>query len=159
MSRGGQRKEDDLMENLPHLLLIDDEDRFRETLSKRLSETGYTVSTAANGSEALDSLATNKFDVAILDIQMPGLSGIETLAEIRARHIGVEVIMLTGHGDVSSAVEGMRLGAYDYLMKPCEYEYLVVKIQEAYKIKKDRDERLRRAEEKALLDKLQKRWV
>lgn len=147
------------MENLPRLLLIDDEDRFRETLAKRLTETGYKVSEAASGMEALDLLSTNKFDVAILDIRMPGLSGIETLAEIRAKHLSVEVIMLTGHGDVSSAVEGMRLGAYDYLMKPCEYEYLVVKIQEAYKIKKDRDERLHRAEEKALLDKLQKRWV
>jgi len=90
---------------------------------------------------------------------MPGMSGIETLSEIRSRHIGVEVIMLTGHGEVTSAVEGMRLGAFDYLMKPYEYEYLVVKIQEAYKIKKDRDERLRRAEEKALLDKLQKKWI
>lgn len=147
------------MENLPRLLLVDDEDRFRETLSKRLSETGYNVSEAADGNQALDRLATDKYDVAILDIQMPGLSGIETLAEIRARHLGVEVIMLTGHGDVSSAVEGMRMGAYDYLMKPCEYEYLVVKIQEAYKIKKERDERLRKAEERSLLDRLQKNWT
>jgi DNA-binding NtrC family response regulator len=147
------------MESLPRLLLIDDEDRFRETLSKRLSETGYNVSEAADGNQALDRLATDKYDVAILDIQMPGLNGIETLAEIRARNLGVEVIMLTGHGDVSSAVEGMRMGAYDYLMKPCEYEYLVVKIQEAYKIKKERDERLRKAEERSLLDKLQKNWT
>jgi DNA-binding NtrC family response regulator len=147
------------MENLPKLLLVDDEERFRETLSKRLTETGYEVKGVTNGMEALDLLAYENFDVVILDIQMPGMSGIETLTEIRSRHIGVEVIMLTGHGDVSSAVEGMRLGAYDYLMKPHEYEYLVVKIQEAYKVKKDRDERLRKAEEKALLDKLQKRWV
>lgn len=144
------------MENLPRLLLVDDEERFRDTLTKRLKETGYEVEGAASGMDALDLLSTQKFDIVIMDIQMPGLSGIETLSEIRAKHIGVEVIMLTGHGDVSSAVEGMRLGAYDYLMKPYEYEYLVVKIQEAYKIKKDRDERLRRAEEKALLDKVQK---
>lgn len=147
------------MENLPKLLLVDDEERFRETLTKRLAETGYEVKGASTGMEALDLLGAQKFDVVILDIQMPGMSGIETLSEIRSRHIGVEVIMLTGHGEVSSAVEGMRLGAYDYLMKPYEYEYLVVKIQEAAKVKKDRDERLRRAEEKALLDKLQKRWV
>jgi DNA-binding NtrC family response regulator len=147
------------MENLPKLLLVDDEERFRETLSKRLAETGYKVLGAASGMEALALLEGEKIDVVILDIQMPGMNGIETLSEIRSRKIGVEVIMLTGHGEVSSAVEGMRLGAYDYLMKPYEYEYLVVKIQEAYKIKKDRDERLRRAEEKALLDKLQKRWV
>jgi DNA-binding NtrC family response regulator len=147
------------MENLPRLMLVDDEERFRETLSKRLNETGYEVRGVASGMEALDLLSAEKFDVVILDIQMPGMSGIETLSEIRSRHIGVEVIMLTGHGEVTSAVEGMRLGAYDYLMKPYEYEYLVVKIQEAYKIKKDRDERLRRAEEKALLDKLQKKWI
>ncbi len=144
------------MENLPRLLLVDDEERFRETLAKRLKETGYEVDGAGNGMEALELLASRKYDIVILDIQMPGLSGIETLSEIRTRHIGVEVIMLTGHGDVSSAVEGMRLGAYDYLMKPYEYEYLVVKIQEADKIKKDRDERLRRAEEKAMLDKMHK---
>lgn len=147
------------MENLPKLLLVDDEEQFRETLAKRLAATGYDVRGVANGMAALDVLSAEKFDVVILDIQMPGMSGIETLSEIRSRHIGVEVIMLTGHGDVSSAVEGMRLGAYDYLMKPHEYEYLVVKIQEAHKVKKDRDERLRKAEEKALLDKLQKRWT
>lgn len=144
------------MENLPRLLLVDDEERFRDTLAKRLKETGYDVEGVGSGMDAIDLLAAQKFDIVIMDIQMPGLSGIETLSEIRAKHIGVEVIMLTGHGDVSSAVEGMRLGAYDYLMKPYEYEYLVVKTQEAYKIKKDRDERLRRAEEKALLDKVQK---
>jgi DNA-binding NtrC family response regulator len=148
--------EEEIMDFLPKLLLVDDEERFRETLAKRLQETGYEVSGASSGMEALDRLAAEKFDIVILDIQMPGLSGIETLSEIRGRHIGVEVIMLTGHGDVSSAVEGMRLGAYDYLMKPYEYEYLVVKIQEAYKIKRDRDERLRKAEEKAILDKMHK---
>ena len=147
------------MDNFPKLLLVDDEEQFRETLTKRLTATGYTVDGAAGGMEALEKLSAEKFDVVILDIQMPGMSGLEILSEIRARHIGVEVIMLTGHGDVSSAVEGMRLGAYDYLMKPYEYEYLVVKIQEAFKIKKDRDERLRKAEKKALLDRLQKKWV
>jgi DNA-binding response OmpR family regulator len=86
------------MENLPKLLLVDDEERFRETLSKRLAETGYEVKGAATGMEALDLLGAEKFDVVILDIQMPGMSGIETLSEIRSRHIGVEVIML-GHGE------------------------------------------------------------
>lgn len=147
------------MENLPKLLLVDDEERFRDTLSKRLTETGYEVCGASSGMKALEMLAADKFDVVIMDIQMPGMTGLETLLEIRSRHIGVEVIMLTGHGEVTSAVEGMRLGAYDYLMKPYEYEYLVVKIQEAAKIKRERDDRLRRAEEKALMDRLQKKWV
>jgi DNA-binding NtrC family response regulator len=144
------------MDQLPKLLLVDDEERFRDTLAKRLKETGYEVEGAGSGVEALELLAKAKFDIVVMDIQMPGMSGIETLSEIRAKHIGVEVIMLTGHGDVSSAVEGMRLGAYDYLMKPYEYEYLVVKIQEAFKVKKERDERLRKAEERALLDKMEK---
>lgn len=144
------------MDQLPKLLLVDDEERFRDTLAKRLKETGYEVEGAGSGMDALELLGKAKFDIVVMDIQMPGMSGIETLSEIRAKHIGVEVIMLTGHGDVSSAVEGMRLGAYDYLMKPYEYEYLVVKIQEAFKVKKERDERLRKAEERALLDKMEK---
>lgn len=147
------------MDSFPKLLLVDDEEPFRNTLAKRLSEIGYEVAEAGSGMDALDTLANKAIDVIVLDIQMPGMSGLETLSEIRDKHIGTEVIMLTGHGDVSSAVEGMRLGAYDYLMKPCEYEYLVVKIQEAFKIKKERDERLRKAEERALLDKLQKNWT
>lgn len=144
------------MDHLPKLLLVDDEERFRDTLAKRLKETGYEVEGAGSGMDALELLAKGKFDIVVMDIQMPGMSGIEALSEIRAKHIGVEVIMLTGHGDVSSAVEGMRLGAYDYLMKPYEYEYLVVKIQEAFKVKKERDERLRKAEERALLDRMEK---
>jgi len=144
------------MDQLPKLLLVDDEERFRDTLAKRLKETGYAVEGAGSGMDALEMLSKGKFDIVVMDIQMPGMSGIETLSEIRAKHIGVEVIMLTGHGDVSSAVEGMRLGAYDYLMKPYEYEYLVVKIQEAFKVKKERDERLRKAEERALLDRMEK---
>jgi DNA-binding NtrC family response regulator len=144
------------MDSFPKLLLVDDEEPFRKTLAKRLKETGYEVAEAASGLDALETLAEGAIDVVVLDIQMPGMSGLETLSEIRARHIGTEVIMLTGHGDVSSAVEGMRLGAYDYLMKPCEYEYLVVKIQEAFKVKKERDERLRKAEERSLLDRMEK---
>lgn len=144
------------MDSFPKLLLVDDEEPFRNTLAKRLKETGYEVAEAGSGMAALEILAKGATDVVVLDIQMPGMSGLETLSEIRAQHIGVEVIMLTGHGDVSSAVEGMRMGAYDYLMKPCEYEYLVVKIQEAYKVKLERDERLRKAEERSLLDRMEK---
>jgi CheY-like chemotaxis protein len=90
---GELHKEDELMENLPRLLLVDDEERFRETLAKRLKETGYEVEGAGSGMEALDILSSEKFDIVVMDIQMPGLSGIETLSEIRAKHIGVEVII------------------------------------------------------------------
>ncbi|NCC26107.1 MAG: response regulator [Deltaproteobacteria bacterium] len=144
------------MENLPKILLVDDEDDFRQTLAERLKTTGYTVSDVDRGKKALDFLDKEKADIVVMDIQMPEMNGIEALSQMRVKHPGVEVIMLTGHGEVSSAVEGMRLGAYDYIMKPYEYEYLVVKVQEAFKVKTERDERLRKAEERALLDKLEK---
>ncbi len=138
------------------LLLVDDEERFRTTLSKRLKESGFSADTVGSGMDALEYLGKNPTDVVILDIKMPGLSGIETLAEIRKKHIGVEVILLTGHADVPSAIEGMRLGAFDYLMKPHDYEHLLEKIGEAHAHKQRYEERLRKAEERAQLDKLEK---
>lgn len=140
--------------NMPIVLLVDDEERFRTTLGKRLAEVGMPVESAGSGMEALRILAEKPVDVVILDVKMPGLSGIETLAEIRNKHIGVEVLLLTGHADVPSAVEGMRLGAFDYLMKPYEFEGLQAKIEEAYKVKQERDERIRKARERAVLDKI-----
>ncbi len=145
-----------MSETKARLLLVDDEESFRTTLGKRLTERQYDVKSVGSGMEALDLLATTPIDVVILDIRMPGLSGIETLAEIRAKHLGVEVVLLTGHGDVPSAVEGMRLGAFDYLMKPYEIEGLLAKIEEAHAVKREREERLRKAEERAQLDKLEK---
>ncbi len=140
----------------PKLLLVDDEERFRTTLAKRLKEAGYSVDTVANGMDALGYLGKDPVDVIILDIKMPGLSGIETLAEIRKKHIGIEVILLTGHADVPSAIEGMRLGAFDYLMKPHDFDHLCEKIGEAYTVKLKYEERLRKAEERAQLNKLEK---
>ncbi len=140
----------------PRILITDDEERFRTTLGKRLVESGFEVHTVGSGQEALNLLTGTPLDVVILDISMPGLSGIETLAEIRKQHIGVEVILLTGHADVPSAIEGMRLGAFDYLMKPHDYEHLVEKLQEAVQAKRHREERLRKAEERAALDRLEK---
>ncbi len=145
-----------MVQEKPKLLLVDDEERFRTTLGKRLVEGGYEVLSVGSGMEALEVLARTPVDVVVLDIRMPGLSGIETLAEIREKHIGVEVLLLTGHADVPSAVEGMRLGAFDYLMKPYEFQGLVAKIQDAYAVKLERDDRIRKAEERAQLDKLEK---
>ncbi len=141
----------------PRLLITDDEERFRTTLGKRLTENGFEVQTVGSGLDALDWLAKEPCDVVILDIKMPGLSGIETLGEIRKKHIGVEVILLTGHADVPTAIEGMRLGAFDYLMKPHDFDQLMEKLLEAVKAKRHREERMRKAEERAALDKLEKR--
>jgi len=122
------------------VLLVDDEVAFTDTLSKRLVKRGLSVLTAASGPEALGTLQKDSLiDVVILDVKMPGMDGIEVLTEIKKIKPLVEVVMLTGHATVDSAIEGMKLGALDYLMKPCDTEVLMSKVQEA-KSKKTRQE-------------------
>lgn len=122
------------------VMLVDDEAPFIETLSKRLTKRGLAVSTAPSGLDALKTLEKDtSIDVVILDVKMPGIDGIETLQAIKKLRPLVEVIMLTGHATVDSAIEGMKLGAMDYLMKPCDTEVLMSKVQEA-KTKKSRQE-------------------
>lgn len=137
----------------PRLLLVDDEERFRTTLGKRLTEREMDVTTVGSGEEALKEIAQKLYDVVVLDVKMPGMDGIETLSEIKKTRPNIEVILLTGHASVDSAVDGMRLGAYDYLMKPCEIEQLLEKINGAYEIKNGRDERIRQAEIRRLVDR------
>ncbi len=116
-----------------NVLLVDDEQGFVETLAKRVANRGLAVNTAMSGSEALDFLAGNhRVDVVVLDVKMPGMDGIEVLKRVKADHPLVEVVMLTGHATVESAIEGMKAGAFDYLMKPAELEDLLSKVQEAY---------------------------
>jgi DNA-binding NtrC family response regulator len=122
------------------VLLVDDEAPFIETLAKRLSKRDLVVLTATSGPEALDKLKTESHvDVVVLDVKMPGMDGIETLRAIKRDHPLVEVIMLTGHATVESAIEGMKMGALDYLMKPCDMEILLGKVREA-KSKKSKQE-------------------
>ena len=114
------------------VLLVDDEVPFVETMTKRLSKRGVTVLTAFGGSEALQVLEKQpNIDIVVLDVKMPGMDGITTLKEIKKERPLVEVIMLTGHATVESAIEGMKLGAFDFLLKPCDIEQLVAKIHEA----------------------------
>jgi DNA-binding NtrC family response regulator len=129
----------------PRLLLVDDEEMFLEYLSKRLITLQYDVTKCLTGEEALEKVRDDDFDVVILDILMPGIDGIETLSEIKKIKPLTEVIMLTGHGSQESGIEGMRLGAYDYLMKPCETEDLLSKINKAYERKADQEARIRAA--------------
>lgn len=117
--------------NKIQVMVVDDEPVFRDVLTKRLSRRMLEVSTAANGDEALDSLADREVDVVLLDVKMPGRDGIEICREIKRSHPLVEVIMLTGHADLSDAVTGMRLGAFDYLLKPVDADELVNKIEDA----------------------------
>ncbi len=117
------------------VLLVDDEDDFRETLQKRLRNRKLLVEVAENGYKALELLQAQDFDVVILDVKMPGLDGIETLKEIKIKKPEVEVIMLTGHASVESGIQGMQLGAFDYVMKPVPLDELLDKMRQAYERK------------------------
>ncbi|MFC1896829.1 sigma-54-dependent transcriptional regulator [Thermodesulfobacteriota bacterium] len=128
------------------VLLVDDEKDFIESLSQRLELRGFEVKTALSGDDALDLVQENDFDVVVLDVMMPEKDGIETLEEITKIKPLLQVIMLSGHATVNSAIEGMKLGAYDYLMKPTETEDLVDKISNAYALKSEHQERIRKAE-------------
>lgn len=130
----------------PLVMLVDDEVPFVETMTKRLSKRDLKIITAFSGEEALELLDVNRnTDVVILDVKMPGMNGIEALERIRKLFPLVEVIMLTGHATVESAIEGMKLGAFDYLMKPCEVEQLMAKVLEASQKKRNHEEKIREA--------------
>jgi DNA-binding NtrC family response regulator len=128
------------------LLLVDDEKDFIESLAERLQLRDFDVKTALNGDDAIKLVSENEFDVIILDVKMPGKSGIETLKEIKKLNQLSQVIMLTGHATVESAIQGMKLGAYDYIMKPTVTEDLINLINKAYKIVEEHRDRIRRAE-------------
>ncbi|WP_419785289.1 response regulator [Pseudodesulfovibrio sp.] len=125
------------------ILLVDDEKGFVDTMAKRLGKRGLTVATADSGQAGLAVLdGPGNVDVVILDVKMPGMDGIETLKTIKAAYPLVEVIMLTGHATVENAIEGMKLGAYDYMMKPCEMDELLAKVEEAYQKKQAQETRI-----------------
>ncbi|MDY6831423.1 MAG: response regulator [Thermodesulfobacteriota bacterium] len=131
--------------------MVDDETSFIETMSKRLQKREFTVMTAASGQEALEVLRANRhLDVVVLDVKMPGMDGIETLQEIKKAFPLTEVIMLTGHATIESAIDGMKTGAFDYLMKPCDIDQLVAKVMEAGRKKQEHAQRM----EQAQLEKL-----
>jgi DNA-binding NtrC family response regulator len=138
----------------PFVMLVDDEAPFLETMTKRLAKRSLNVKTALSGQAALETLEKNpNIDVIILDVKMPGMDGIETLGKIKAGYPLAEVIMLTAHATVESAIEGMKLGAFDYLMKPCDLDQLMSKVQEATRKKRDHEEKIRVARVKEALTK------
>ena len=113
------------------VLLVDDEASFVASSSRLLRNRGFTVIEAFRGQQALEMLMKNDIHVAILDVKMPEMDGLALLKEIKTRFPLVEVIMLTGHATFDAAVSGLKMGALDYLMKPCRIEDLVKKIEEA----------------------------
>jgi DNA-binding NtrC family response regulator len=132
--------------SLAVVLLVDDEVPFVETMTKRLTKRNLTVLSAFSGKDCLEKLSEHAgIDVVILDVNMPDMDGFTTLKKIKQSYPSVEVIMLTGQATLETAIQGIKMGAFDYLMKPCDIEVLVAKINEA-RLKKTRDEdRIREA--------------
>ncbi len=130
-----------------NVLLVDDELEFLETLVKRLTKRGLNISTAKSGEDALKIIRGKGIDVAVLDVRMPGMDGIQTLREVKKIDPLMEVIMLTGHASVEVAIEGMELGAFDYLMKPADIDELFYKLQDAFKKKTIQQEKIEKLEE------------
>jgi DNA-binding NtrC family response regulator len=127
------------------VLFVDDEVDFLETLMKRMKKRGVDVAGVGSGEQALDYLYNQPVDVVVLDVRMPGIGGINTLREIKKIDPLMEVIMLTGHASIEAAIDGMELGAFDYLMKPADFDELFYKIQDAFKrrtIQKQKIEKL-----------------
>ena len=133
------------------VLLVDDERPFVETMVKRLKKRDLKLVTAFNGNEALNRLEEeDDIEVVILDIKMPVMDGMEALSRIKSKHPLVEVIMLTGHATVETGIEGMKRGAFDYLMKPCDVDQLVDKVTEAAARKRKHEEKIVEARVKAI---------
>lgn len=118
------------------ILVVDDEDDFRETIVKRLKGRNLDTVGAASGEEALKLMDKEDFDVVVLDVRMPGMDGIEALKEMKKKRPLTEVIMLTGHASVESGIQGMQLGAFDYVMKPVPLDELLDKMRQAYERKR-----------------------
>lgn len=137
--------------NPAKILLIDDEEGFLGAMTRRLEKRGLKTITALSGQEGISILKDNPdVDVVILDVKMPGMDGIQVLKEIKRQFAVMEVIMLTAHGTLESAIEGMKLGAFDYLMKPCEIDELMKKVEEAKQKRRDHQRRILEAEGKHL---------
>lgn len=113
------------------ILIVDDEEAFANNIAKLISKRGYDIKAVYNGQSAIDALDEFDFDVIILDLKMPGLDGLATLKIIKGKKPGVEVIILTGHGSWDSGVDGIQLGAFDFLMKPVRFDDLYEKVRQA----------------------------
>jgi DNA-binding NtrC family response regulator len=138
-----------------NVLVVDDEEDFLETLMNRLKKRGIDTAGCTSGEKAVELVNEKLFDVVILDIKMPdGMDGIETLRKIKKIRPETEVLLLTGHGSVETSVEGMKEGAFDYLLKPIKLEDLLEKVAQALE-KKDTEEHRRQGEQ---IRKLLKYW-
>lgn len=134
------------------ILMVDDEKAFTDNMAGLLTARGYRVHSVYDGKSAIEALEKERFDVVVLDLKMPGMDGITTLKELKKMDLFTETLILTGHGSMDTAVEAIKLGAYDYLTKPCGIDELVLKIEGAWvkkdgAEKKDMEEKIRRVVE------------
>lgn len=136
------------------LLIVDDEIVFLKTIKKRLELRGFEVTAVSNGDDALNETKINKFDIALLDLKMPGLDGMAVLKILNKEHPNIEVIILTAHGSINAAVEASKLGCFGFLTKPYDFNQLIDMIRDAYearlKMKFEKDE----DKSKELMDKI-----
>ena len=133
------------------MLLVDDEERYLKTTRRLMEKKGYSVSVATSGQEALETLKKQNIHVVILDVKMPGMDGNETLKAIKQLYPLVEVVMLTGHATVDSAIDGLKSGATDYLMKPADIDDIIEKAEEAYEKRQRLEEKIRVAQTKKFM--------
>ena len=124
-----------MTDNKINMLIVDDEEQFLASISKSLQVRDFKVTAVNRGGKALEAARNTKFDVALVDLKMPGMNGEETLRALKKEHKWMEVVILTGHGSVRSAVEMMKSGAYEYLQKPCALEELLTAVKNAYQKK------------------------
>ena len=115
------------------VLLVDDEVDFTDTTKTLLENRGYDVTEVNSGDSAIRTLGQEKYDVMVLDLKMPGMDGISTLKEIKKLQLHTQILVLTGHGAIDTALEAIKLGAYDYLTKPCDIDELTEKVEDAMK--------------------------
>ena len=126
-----------------HFLLVDDEEILIDTIAERLRLKGFVVDISLSGTEALNQLdKCNTIDIVVLDIQMPDQDGISILKKIKAKYPIVEVIMLTGHATIQSAVDAIKFGAFDYLIKPYDLDDLLIKANDAVSRKREREDKI-----------------
>jgi DNA-binding NtrC family response regulator len=136
------------------VLIADDETAFADTLKERLELRGFQVFVVNDGKQAVSCVEENNIDVAVLDVMMPGLTGTEALSKIREINPLVQVLLLTGHGTIKNAVDGMKLGAFDYLLKPADTDLLTAKLNDAYEIKAKQEDKIRKAEIEATINRV-----
>jgi DNA-binding NtrC family response regulator len=133
-------------------LIVDDEADFLDTLVARLNKRNIDTVGVKSGEEAIEIMKKKLFDVVVMDIKMPGgIDGIEALREVKKIQPLSEVLLLTGHGSVETSIEGMKLGAFDYLLKPVKLEDLLIKMAEAFEKKNTHDQKIRAARIKELM--------